>query len=422
MTHIAVAGAGPSGIFATAALLKRDDVRVDVFDRSPTPFGLVRYGVAPDHLKIKSVARTLHRTMSDPRVTFRGNVTLGRDLALDELQREYAAVVLATGAPRARRLDIPGEDLPGHISASTLVDWYNGRPAVRKGQNAERVVVIGAGNVALDIARVLLRGRRGLAHTDVTDTVLQALDRNPVRDLRVLVRRGVAGTKFTPAELLELDKLPDLDIAVDPGELTLTADDRRRYETDRAVAARVEVFRRWSTRPRTGARRRLTFRFRQEPEALTGADRVEAVLLRGGECVPADLVVSAIGYRGAPLDGAPFDEALGRIPHVRGRVRPGLYTTGWAKRGPSGVIGTNKACAIETVKTLLADLGADGRTPDIDAVLAAKGVRVVTWPGWLAIDEAEIVLGARNDRTRTKIDDLARLVEIGAEGGRTWPT
>jgi ferredoxin--NADP+ reductase len=240
--------------------------------------------------------------------------------------------------------------------------------------------------------------------------------------VRVLVRRGVADTKFTPAELLELDKLPDLDIVVDPGELTLTADDRTRYETDRTVAARVGVFRRWSTRPRTGARRSVTFRFRQAPEALTGAGRVEAVLLRGGECVPTDLVVSAIGYRGDPLDGVPFDDRLDRIPHVRGRIGPGLYTTGWAKRGPSGVIGTNKACAIETVEGLLADLPVDRRTPDTDTVLAAKGTRVVTWHGWLAIDEAEIALGTQNDRTRTKIDDLARLVEIGAEGGRTWPT
>jgi ferredoxin--NADP+ reductase len=328
MTHVAVVGAGPSGIFAIAALLERDDVRVDAFDRSPTPFGLVRYGVAPDQLKIKSVVRTLHKTMSDPRVRFRGNVTLGRDLLLDDLHREYAAVLLATGAPRARRLGIPGEDLPGHVSASALVDWYNGRPAARQAAGAERVVVIGAGNVALDIARVLLRGGQGLAHTDVTDAVLHALNRNPVRDVRVLVRRGVAGTKFTPAELLELDKLQDLDIVVDPGELTLTADDRTRYETDRTVAARVEVFRRWSTRPRAGARRSVTFRFRQAPEALTGAGRVEAVLLRGGECVPTDLVVSAIGYRGDPLDGVPFDDRLDRIPHVRGRVGPGLYTTG----------------------------------------------------------------------------------------------
>ncbi|WP_020660839.1 FAD-dependent oxidoreductase [Amycolatopsis benzoatilytica] len=419
MTHVAVVGAGPSGIFATAALTERADVRVDVFDRNPTPFGLVRYGVAPDHLKIKSVVRTLHKTMSHPAVTFRGNVALGQDLTLDDLQREYAAVLLATGAPCARRLGVPGEELPGHVSASMLVDWYNSRPAARKADCAERVVVIGAGNVALDIARVLLRGGRGLAHTDVTDMVLQALNRNPVRDVRVLVRGGAADTKFTPAELTELDKLPDLDIVVDPGELMLTDDDRSRCETDRTVAARVETFRRWSTRSRTGARRSLAFRFRQAPEALTGASRVESVLLRGGERVPADLVVSAIGYRGDPLDGVPFDDRLGHIPHVRGRIGPGLYTTGWAKRGPSGVIGTNKACAIETVAGLLADLPVDSRTPDIDTVLAANAARVVTWPGWLAIDQAEISLGRQTGRTRTKIDDLDRLVEIGSEGGRT---
>ncbi|KAA9162609.1 NADP oxidoreductase [Amycolatopsis acidicola] len=396
MPHVAVVGAGPSGVFATAELLRRPDVRVDVFDRGPTPYGLVRYGVAPDHLKIKSVTRALARTLTDPRVTFRGNVELGRDVRLPELRREYQAVVLATGAPHARRLGIPGEDLPSHVPAAEVVRWYNGFPGARDLSGLLRgpVVVIGAGNVALDVARVLVKGHKGLSHTDVPPDVLAALT---PRDVRVMVRRGVADAKFSPVELLEVGKLPGVDLVVEG--LDPEADGEARS---------AGIFREWAERPRSGGGVTLTFGFHQAPIAV----RDNGVALPD-RTIPAGLVVSAIGYTGERLDGVPFDDSRGLIPNTRGRVAPGLFVTGWAKRGPSGVIGTNKACAAETVAEVLGDL-TDGPVFDIEPLLAARGCRWVPWPGWTRIDEAEVALGRANGRERTKITDLARLLDLGA--------
>ncbi|MET7992165.1 FAD-dependent oxidoreductase [Amycolatopsis sp. NPDC005232] len=425
MQRIAVVGAGPSGIFAVNGLLARDDVLVDVIDRSPTPFGLVRYGVAPDHLKIKSVERKFTQTMVDPRVSFHGNVEVGRDVSLAELRASYAAIVLATGAARSRRLGIPGDDLPGHIPAGQFVDWYNSRPGASRpaGIPARRVAVIGAGNVALDSARVLLKAGTGLAHTDVTDEVLAVLDRRPTNELTMVIRRGAADTKFSPAELLDLDKLEGVDILVDPEDLKLIAEEEARAGEDRFAAARVRIFRKWSATPATGAPKVLRFRFREAPVRILGDDRVEALELsgeRGVSRLPVDTVVSAIGYNGERIDGAPFDDRRGRIVNDRGRVAPGIYTVGWAKRGPSGVIGSNKSCAAETVALLLEDLpsipvavGLRGIAP----LLHARGRRVVDWRGWTAIDAAETAVGASKGRLRTKIADHDRLVEIAL--GRT---
>ncbi|MER5670290.1 FAD-dependent oxidoreductase [Pseudonocardia alni] len=415
MTRIAVVGAGPSGVFVTAALLERPDVRVDVYDRSPTPFGLVRYGVAPDHLKIKSVRRTLSRTLGDPRVSFLGNVEIGRDVSLAALRGAYSAVVLAVGAPEVNALGIPGDDLAGHVGAGRLVDWYNGRPGATRpdGERRGRVAVIGGGNVALDVARVLLHGREGLAHTDVPEHVLADLDAEPTTDVHLLVRRGPLDTRFTPAELAAFEKLPDLDLVVDPSCLPAAPP-----VDDAAAAARLAILARWSGRPHGGARRRLTVRFHSPPVALTGDDRVAAVQLPGGERLGVDLVVSAVGFRGRPLDDCPFDPATGTIPHRAGRVDSGLYVTGWIKRGPTGVIGANKACALETAATLLADVPPEdtGPVPSVHA-----GRPVVSWPGWLAIDRAEAALGERHGRARTTIHELSRLVRIGTAGEERQP-
>ncbi|RBM21717.1 NADP oxidoreductase [Prauserella sp. PE36] len=417
MTRIAVVGAGPSGVFTAAALLDRPDVLVDVYDRSPTPFGLVRYGVAPDHLKIKSVTRVLSRTLSDPRVRFLGNVEIGKDVRLDTLRGRYAAVVVAVGAPGTRRLAIPGEDLPGHVPAGDLVDWYNGRPGARyRPAERRRVAVIGAGNVALDIARILLRGGRGLSHTDVPEHVLRDLDARPTHEVHMLVRRGPADTRFTPAELAEFESLPDLDLRVDPA--VLPTDDPGPSVADRALAARLAIFRRWSCAPR-GAGRSLTIRFHSPPAAFRGAGRVEAVALPGPTLLPVDLAVSAIGFRGRPLPGLPFDDATATVPHEKGRVAPGLYVTGWIKRGPTGVIGANKACAQETAETLLADVPPDDNDDHDPA--PTTGLRVVTWPGWLGIDRAETALGATHGRNRTTIHELDRLVRIGTATGDRLP-
>jgi ferredoxin--NADP+ reductase len=412
MTRVAVVGAGPSGIFAVAELLTRSDVLVDVYDRSPTPFGLVRYGVAPDHLKIKSVTRVLSRTLGSPRVRFHGNVDIGRDIPLATLRDHYSAVVMAVGAPDTNALGVPGSDLPGHVTAGDLVDWYNGRPEARDVPgDRRRVAVIGGGNVALDVARILLRGGTGLRHTDVPDHVLRDLDARPTSDVHLIVRRGPADARFTPAELAEFETLPDLDLDVEPAALL---DGTTR---DRAAATRLATFRRWRTRTSPTAGRHLTVHFNSPPVALVGSERVEAVVLPGVR-LPVDLVVSAIGFRGRPLPGAPFDPVTCTVPHERGRVEPGLYVTGWIKRGPRGVVGANKACAQETVAALLSDLAPEH---DADPGLTAD-LPVVTWPGWLAIDRAETALGASRGRDRTTIHERHRLVQIGTTTNDTAKT
>jgi len=440
MPHVAVVGAGPSGVFAAARLLQRPDVLVDVFDRLPTPFGLVRYGVAPDHLKIKSVTAALSKVLGDPRIRFHGNVEYGTDLHADELSGFYDAVVFATGAPLARRLGVPGEDLPGNHAAADFVSWYNGHPDGGRAfdARAEAVAVVGAGNVSLDVARVLLKGGSGLSATDAPDEVLAALDRDRVTEVHVVVRRGVADAKFTPAELLELEKLDDLDIVVE-GAASGTGDRRdpdadHPGHEDHSAVQRAGIFRRWAEHDRSGAGRRLFFRFLRSPVAIDGRGRVESVRLRsntlgpGGrldglretEELPVQAVIRSIGYFGRPLPGLPFDAERGVVPNIRGRVAPGVYVTGWIKRGPSGIIGSNKACAIETVEQLLADLD-ESPSPTafsphdaVPALLRRRGCRVVDWSGWAEIDAAEITLGRRKARARTKIADRGLLVEIGA--------
>jgi ferredoxin--NADP+ reductase len=427
MRHVAVIGAGPSGLFAAAELLKRPDVAVDVYDRLPTPFGLVRYGVAPDHLKIKSVAAALSKVFADPRVRFFGNVAYGDQLSLPDLRSAYDAVLFATGAARSRCLGIPGEDLPGSYAAADLVSWYNALPSAGCGFGAPAaaIAVIGAGNVSLDIARVLLKSGRGLASTDVPDPVLGTLEDNAVTDVHVVVRRGVADVKFSPAELLELGKLDHIEIVVDATELVLDAEASRRYAEDRLVAARVDVFRDWAGRPHGRAAKRLHFLFGWSPVEITGTERVVSVRLlrRDGvaEDLEVDAVVRAIGYLGEAVEGIPFDDDNGVVPHLGGRVAPGVYVAGWIKRGPSGVIGSNKACAIETVTRLLADLDESphaGASPEtVEAVLRRAACQVVDWAGWTKIDTAEISLGRERGRARTKIADLSQLVDLGRRRG-----
>lgn len=431
MPRVAVIGAGPSGLFAAAELLRQPDARVDVVDALPTPFGLVRYGVAPDHPKIKSVTATLSRVFADPRARFLGNVEYGTHMTLADLRRLYDAVVFATGAPLARRLGIPGEDLAGSYTAADLVPWYNGHPDVGRAFTtpATSVAIIGAGNVSLDIARILLKGGRGLSGTDIPDDVTAVLDRPRITDIRIIARRGVADVKFSPAELLELERLDQTSLIVDGRDVVLSRQDQTRYAEERAVAQRVNIFRRWAAQARHAAPRRLSFVFHRSPIEIGGSRRVESLRLRRTdhrpgtpetEELPVQAVVRSIGYLGRELAGIAFDPASGTVPNEHGRVMPGLYVTGWIKRGPTGVIGANKACAAETVRTLLADLGTAPRRvrDDADDALAAllerRGCRVVTWRGWTRIDAAEVALGAEHGRTRMKIRDRPRLLEIAA--------
>ena len=452
---VAVVGAGPSGVYAAEALVRQQrladlDVRVAVLDRLPVPFGLVRYGVAPDHPSIRSIRSTLERTLDATGVTFYGDVQVGRDLAVAELRSCVDAVVYAYGAGSDRRLGIDGEDLPGSVAAPELVTWYTGHPDVHPDDGsaapghpwvpgliarAREVVVVGAGNVALDVVRVLVRGVDELASTDMAQEVLDALRGRGVTDVHVLARRGPAYTAFTTKELRELGELDDLDVVLDPADLVLDESSRLVVETDKVAARNLAVLAEWAQRPRTDAGHRVHLHFWTSPLAVLGTDAVEGVrvtrsaldadgLVRpAGEPwdLGAQLVVRAVGYRGLRLPGVPYDESTGRIPHDGGRVirdgafSAGEYVTGWIKRGPTGVIGTNRSDAVETVASLLEDV-ADGRLvpraqPDALAdLLGSRGLHPLGMPEWHRIDAAEVARGQQHGRPRTTLAHRAELL------------
>jgi ferredoxin--NADP+ reductase len=453
--RVAIVGSGPSGFYAAGHVLKaRPDAEVDLFERLPTPWGLVRGGVAPDHPKIKSVSRVYEKTAADARLRFFGNVEVGRDVTHDELASWYDAVVYAVGTAAARPLGLDGEELAGVHSATEFVGWYNGHPDHRDLEvdlrRAERAVVVGNGNVAIDVARMLCLGRDELARTDIADHALDVLTSGTVREVVVLGRRGPEQAAFTTPELLELGELDGVDVVVDPRELAL-ADDVRETELDAAARRRTEVLHEYAARPARGAPRRIVLRFCAAPVRLAGDGHVEAVevvrnTLRrsaGGRVtavateevatIEAGLVLAAVGYTGRRLAGVPFDADRGLLPHdghgrileAGGRPLPGTYVAGWIKRGPSGVIGTNKRCAQETVDALLIDAEA-GRLPGpatgalrdaeaIDAVLRERVGALVTYEGWEAIDAREREAGAAQGRPRVKLSRRGELLK--AAGG-----
>ncbi len=445
--RVAVIGAGPSGFYATESLLKsREDVSIDILDRLPTPFGLVRYGVAPDHQKLKSVTKLYDRTASDPRVRFLGNVEVGRDLTLEELSRHYHAVVFAYGAPNDRRLGIPGEYLEGSHSATTFVAWYNGHPDYTDWDlsldDVTTAVVVGVGNVAVDVTRILAKTVEELAESDIADHALAVLARSGVRDVVVLGRRGPAEAKFTTKELRELGELPGVDIVIEPGALDVLPESLAAIEGDQIAKKNLEVLREFSERPAESRARRIHLRFLASPVEIVAdasGERVAGVVLERNrldvradgslaavgtgelETIPAQLVLRSVGYRGAALTGVPFDERHGVIPNEAGRVLeevggervPGWYVAGWIKRGPTGLIGTNKADAIETVACLLEDdlpTPIDARPEAVDEILAEKGIDVVSYDQWSRIDRAELAAGVEAGRVRVKIVSLADLL------------
>lgn len=432
--RVAVIGSGPAGIYACEALVKAG-ATVDVFDALPAPYGLVRYGVAPDHLKIKSVARTLHRVLESPGVRFVGNVRYGTDLTLDLLHRCYDATVFATGSPHDRRLGVPGEDLAGSVAAADVVNWYSGLPGATAelGLEARDVAIIGAGNVALDVARILAKGAAALDFTDMPDDVLETLGKAGATDIHIVARRGPAQAKFTLVELREMGELPDADVVVDPAELQLDEASREAMAARRTTRTMVELFEKWAQQPLTGKPRRVHFHFLCKPVALVGSDRVETLQVERQELdgsggvrglgalheIPAQLVVRSIGYRGRPIPGLPFDESAGTVPNDSGRVdRTGNYVAGWIKRGPTGVIGTNRSDAADTVATVLGDAETLARAPErepdaILGLLAERGVDFVTWDGWLKLDRHELDLGRARGRERTKVALLAEMLKIG---------
>lgn len=444
--RVAVVGAGPSGIYAAEALSSRSDVVVDVdiFDALPVPFGLVRYGVAPDHLSIRSVRDTLDKTLDNPGVRFVGNVTIGRDVTMDELLDDYDAVLLTYGASADQRLGISGEDLTGSIAATDLVAWYCGHPDAQRAEiesaisAAGSVVVVGVGNVAVDVARILAKAPGALDSTDMPQHVLDALSSTSIRDIHVLGRRGPAQASFTTKELRELGELEDVDVIVDAIDLEIDQASADVVASSKVAARNLEVLREWAARPVGTSTRRLHLHFFSRPVDVIGTSTVEAVvvertrladdgsLVGTGELqeLPAQLIVRSVGYRGVPLPGVDVDGRTGTIPNDDGRVLrdgipvPGMYVAGWIKRGPTGIIGTNKKCAIASVEALLDDMAAEGRDRpaamgSVVERLRGSGARVIDAAGWRSIDAAERQLGAAQGRERTTIHERSDLIRAG---------
>ena len=414
--RFAVVGSGPAGMYVADELLKHPEVSVDVLDRLPTPYGLVRAGVAPDHPETKQATRLFEAIEREPGFGYLLDVEVGRDLSHDELACHYDGVVYAVGAAHDRRLGIPGEELPGSLSATDLVAWYNGHPDrqdLRVPLDHGRAVVIGNGNVALDVARILTADPDDLARTDIAALPWTALCRSRLAEVVVLGRRGPAEAAFTVPELVGLAGLDGINVVVDTGGAPVTGD-----------SAKQRLLAELAGRPRVPGRRTLVLRFHTTPQRILGDTAVTGIEVARDdrtEVIACGLVLRAIGYHGAPVADLPYDPGTGTVRHDRGRVRPGVYVAGWAKRGPSGFIGTNKSCAQETVERILddADAGAlpvptRGRA-DLAALLEQRAVVPIDVEGWRAIDHEERRRGLQRGRPRLKLVDPAELRRVARD-------
>ena len=441
--RVAIVGSGPSGFYAAGQLLSHKELtaEVDLFERLPTPWGLVRGGVAPDHPKIKSVSRVYEKTARKPGFRFFGNVEVGRDVSAEELLEWYDAVLYAVGTAGDRKAGIPGEDLPGSHSATEFVGWYNGHPDYRDLEfdlSGERAIVVGNGNVAVDVARMLTLTHDELSATDTADHAIEAFDAAGIREIVILGRRGPQQAAFTNPELLELGELPDADVVIDPADLQIEQEFHD-GGLEGTAKRNMEILHEYAQRAPAGKHKRVVLRFLSSPLEIVGDGKVEAVkvarnelyrddadVLRARptdevETLEAGIVFRAIGYTGVPLPGLPFDERRGVIPNERGRVNgtERTYVAGWIKRGPSGVIGTNKKDATETVDALLEDLeqgklAAD--TPRADAETIAAEMRrrqpeLVDYAAWELIDEAERGAGEPLGRPRVKLTRIEELLD-----------
>lgn len=448
----AIVGSGPSGFYAAEALLRANHVvHVSMFDRLPTPFGLVRGGVAPDHPKIKQASLVYDKIARLPGFVFFGNVTVGRDITVDELRARYHAIVFACGASVDRRLDIRGEELPGSHAATDFVGWYNGHPDYRGCTfdfSHEVAVIIGQGNVAADVCRMLTTPVDTLRKTDIAEHALEILAESRIREVHVVGRRGPAQAKFTNAELRELGKIPGCASIVEAQDLVLNAESETELRDvhNQVAIKNLEIFRDFAALSADGAQRRIRFRFLESPIELVGDDRVRAIKLVKNRLqgkpfhqvacatdeqvkIPCGLVFRSIGYRGVAMPGIPFDDRRGVIPNQDGRILNGnaplvgLYATGWIKRGPTGIIGTNRADSVATVKSLLEDIpvldgsakaGADAAR----ALLEARGIRIVNYDDWLRIDRAEVARGEPKGKPREKfirVEDMLGILSSPAK-------
>ena len=449
--HVAIVGAGPAALYAADALVRKASVTVDVFDRLPTPHGLVRFGVAPDHPATKLVERGYGTTANKKNFNYFLNVNVGTDITHAELTERYHAVIYAVGAATDKRLSIPGEDLAGSISATEFVAWYNGHPdyaALEYDLSSERAIVVGNGNVALDVARILVTDPDDLAKTDIAEHALEQLRESKVREVVVLGRRGIAQAAYTNSEFLALGDVAGVDVIVDPDELVLDPASQEAAdadELDSTIATKVRLAREFSERPTTDGNRRIVFRFLASPVSLDGDGKVESMTIvknaynEGSETVSvsatdetftvdAGLVLRSIGYKGhaEAVPDLPFDEARGVVPNDGGRVLDGdnpltgAYVTGWIKRGATGGIGRNRMCGEETAEAVLLDFIAEKLTDpttsrdDVEKLVVGRGVNLIDLVGWKSIDAAEKAAGREAGRPRIKITDLAAL-EAAAE-------
>ncbi|GFG63902.1 NADPH-ferredoxin reductase FprA [Mycobacterium kubicae] len=447
--HVAIVGSGPSGFFASASLLKAADtseeidVAVDMLEMLPTPWGLVRSGVAPDHPKIKSISKAFEKTAEDPRFRFFGNLVVGDHVQAAELAEQYDAVIYAVGAQSDKPLNIPGEDLPGSVAAVDFVGWYNAHPHFEESTpdlSGARAVVVGNGNVAIDVARILVTDPDVLAATDIADHALESLRPCGVEEVVIIGRRGPLQTAFTTLELRELGELEGVDVIVDPAQLEGITDEDA-AAAGKTTKTNIKVLRDYAQRAPRPDHRRIVFRFFTSPIEIKGEDRVEKIVLGRNELVtdetgrvsakdtgereelPVQLVVRSVGYRGVPTPGLPFDERSGTIPNTDGRVEGSRneYVVGWIKRGPTGVIGTNKKDSQDTVDTLLDDLAKAGDLADFgddhaDKLLewlSSRQPKLVTSAHWEIIDRFERDAGEPHGRPRVKLPSLSKLLDIG---------
>ncbi len=452
---VAIVGSGPSGFYTADTLLKQKGIhlKVDMFERMAMPYGLVRYGVAPDHQKTKQVIRIYEATARDPRFRFFGNVQVGRDLQVKELQEHYDQIVYAVGCESDRRLDIPGEDLPGSHTATAFVAWYNGHPDHRDDLfdlSARRVAVVGVGNVAMDVTRILVQDPEGLASTDIAEHALQSLRKSSVEEVVVLGRRGPVQAKFTPKEIREIGDLSGVDLTVRPRDLELDPFSRSQLEKGGAARRNFEYLKEQASQGTSRGRRRVRLRFFTSPvEILEKRGRVASVRMERNrlvwdeqgqsrcvgtgvfESIGVGLVFRSVGYRGIPIPGVPFDERKGLIPNAAGRVlRPpgdengtSEYVVGWIKRGPSGLIGANKRDSAETVRGMMEDLqGREARSlPEgnhevLEGLLMERESRPINFQDWQLIDAEEQERGRKRGKVREKITDPDEVVSLLRQG------
>jgi len=441
--RIAIIGSGPSGFYAAAALLKSDKkVTVDIFDRLPAPFGLVRYGVAPDHPKIKNVIKVYEKTMAKEEVSFLGNVKVGRDISVEELKKFYDAILFTCGAETDRKLNIPGIDLKSSHTATEFVAWYNGRPEYRDRQfdlSGEVAVIIGQGNVAMDVCRILAKTVDELKNTDIAQHAIEALSKSNIKEVHMIGRRGPAQAAFTPVEIREFGELMDCSpVFANPDDMNLSETSQKELEdvTNAPKKKNYEIMQGFKTLATDGKAKKFVIHFFESPVELEGAGKVEKVILEKNELTgeagkqkakgigekkefKCDIFFRSVGYRGIPIEGVPFNDEWGVFDNEAGRIKgaPGLYCSGWIKRGPSGVIGTNKSDSEETVLNILADIDSlpVAQTPDTKVLLEflkSKNVRVVSFEDWKKIDAAEIANGEKVGKPREKFVNIDNMLAV----------